>query len=156
MRIAARMDTIGTESAFEVTARARALEAQGRSIIHLQIGEPDFDTPANVRQAAKQALDEGFTHYAPFSGIPQLRDAIAEDATARKGFEVTPDRVFVTVGGKGVMLYGIRTDQQFRLARAGYRVQALIAYGEHWYPWYMRRLAERPANVWFALRQMLP
>jgi len=54
------------------------------------------------------------------------------------------------------MLYGIRTDQQFRLARAGYRVQALIAYGEHWYPWYMRRLAERPANVWFALRQMLP
>ena len=107
MRVATRMQTIGTESAFEVSARARALEATGRSIIHLQIGEPDFDTPANVREAAKRALDEGFTHYAPFPGIPALREAIAEDATARKGFPVTPDRVFVTVGGKGVMLYAI-------------------------------------------------
>jgi aspartate/methionine/tyrosine aminotransferase len=101
------MSTIGTESAFEVAARARALEATGRSVIHLEIGEPDFDTPRHVREAAKQALDEGATHYAPFPGIPALRQAIAEDATARKGFEVTPDRVFVTVGGKGVMLYGI-------------------------------------------------
>jgi aspartate aminotransferase len=107
VRQATRMQTIGTESAFEVSARARALEATGRSIIHLQIGEPDFDTPANVREAAKRALDEGATHYAPFPGIPQLREAIAEDATARKGFPVTPDRVFVTVGGKGVMLYAI-------------------------------------------------
>ncbi len=107
MRPATRMQTIGTESAFEVSARARALEATGRSIIHLQIGEPDFDTPANVRDAAKRALDEGATHYAPFPGIPQLREAIADDATARKGFPVTPDRVFVTVGGKGVMLYAI-------------------------------------------------
>jgi aspartate/methionine/tyrosine aminotransferase len=101
------MSTIGTESAFEVAARARALEATGRSIIHLEIGEPDFDTPANVRDAAKRALDGGFTHYAPFSGIPALREAIAEDATARKHFAVTPDRVFVTVGGKGVMLNAI-------------------------------------------------
>jgi aspartate/methionine/tyrosine aminotransferase len=101
------MGSIGTESAFEVTARARALEATGRDIIYLQIGEPDFDTPANVREAAKRALDDGATHYAPFPGIPDLRSAIAEDATARKGFEVTPDRVFVTVGGKGVMLYAI-------------------------------------------------
>jgi aspartate/methionine/tyrosine aminotransferase len=107
VRQATRMQTIGTESAFEVSARARALEATGRSIIHLQIGEPDFDTPANVREAAKRALDEGATHYAPFPGIPQLREAIADDATARKGFPVTPDRVFVTVGGKGVMLYAI-------------------------------------------------
>ena len=107
MRLASRMSTIGTESAFEVAARARALEATGRSVIHLEIGEPDFDTPANVREAAKRALDEGATHYAPFPGIPPLRQAIAEDATARKGFEVTPDRVFVTVGGKGVMLYAI-------------------------------------------------
>ena len=68
MRLAARMGTIGTESAFEVSARARALEAQGRSIVHLQIGEPDFDTPANVREAAKQALDAGATHYPPFAG----------------------------------------------------------------------------------------
>ena len=107
MRVATRMTTIGTESAFEVAARARALEAEGRSIVHLEIGEPDFDTPANVRAAAKQALDEGATHYAPFPGIATLREAIAADATARKGFRVTPDRVFVTVGGKGVMLYAI-------------------------------------------------
>jgi aspartate/methionine/tyrosine aminotransferase len=101
------METIGTESAFEVAARARALEAEGRDIVHLEIGEPDFDTPANVRAAAKRALDEGATHYAPFAGVPALREAIAEDATARKGFTVTSDRVFVTVGGKGVMLYAI-------------------------------------------------
>ena len=107
MRLATRMATIGTESAFEVAARARALEAEGRDIIHLEIGEPDFDTPANAREAAKRALDEGATHYAPFPGIPALREAIAEDATRRKGFDVTPDRVFVTVGGKGVMLYAI-------------------------------------------------
>jgi aspartate aminotransferase len=107
VRLASRMSTIGTESAFEVAARARALEATGRSVIHLEIGEPDFDTPANVRAAAKRALDDGATHYAPYPGIPPLREAIAEDATARKGFEVAADRVFVTVGGKGVMLYAI-------------------------------------------------
>jgi aspartate aminotransferase len=107
MRVATRMQTIGTESAFEVSARARALEATGRSIIHLQIGEPDFDTPGNVREAAKAALDAGATHYPPFPGIPRLREAIAADATARKGFAVEPSNVFVTVGGKGVMLYAI-------------------------------------------------
>lgn len=106
-RVAARMNTIGTEGAFAVSARARALEAQGRPMIHLQIGEPDFDTPAHVREAAKRALDEGATHYAPFPGIPELRKAIAEDVTRRKGFAADPSRVFVTVGGKGVMLYAI-------------------------------------------------
>jgi aspartate/methionine/tyrosine aminotransferase len=107
MRIANRMATIGTESAFEVSARARALEAEGRSIIHLQIGEPDFDTPANVREAAKAALDAGATHYPPFAGLPSLREAIAADASERKRFPVEPSQVFVTVGGKGVMLYAI-------------------------------------------------
>jgi len=107
MRVAQRMSQIGTETAFEVSARARALEAQGRDIIHLQIGEPDFDTPANIREAAKRALDEGATHYAPYPGIPALREAIAEDAAARKRFPVDPSQVFVTVGGKGVMLYAI-------------------------------------------------
>ncbi len=107
MRVAARMGSIGTESAFEVSARARALEAQGRSIIHLQIGEPDFDTPAHVRDAAKRALDEGQTHYPPFPGIPALREAIAADVALRKGFTADPSQVFVTVGGKGVMLYAI-------------------------------------------------
>ena len=107
MRVAARMGSIGTESAFEVSARARALEAQGRSIVHLEIGEPDFDTPVHAREAAKHALDEGQTHYAPFAGIPALREAIAADVTARKGVAADPSQVFVTVGGKGVMLYAI-------------------------------------------------
>ena len=107
MRVAARMGTIGTESAFEVTMRARALEAEGRSMVYLQIGEPDFDTPAHVREAAKRALDAGETHYAPYAGIPALREAIAADVTARKGFAADPSQVFVTVGGKGVMLYAI-------------------------------------------------
>ena len=106
-RVATRMSTIGTEGAFAVSARARALEAQGRPMIHLQIGEPDFDTPAHVREAAKRALDEGATHYAPFPGIPELRTAIADDVTRRKGFTADPSQVFVTVGGKGVMLYAI-------------------------------------------------
>ncbi len=106
-RVAARMGTIGTESAFEVSARARALAAQGRPMIYLQIGEPDFDTPANVRDAAKRALDEGETHYAPFPGIPALREAIAADVAKRKKVEADPSQVFVTVGGKGVMLYAI-------------------------------------------------
>ena len=83
MRVAQRMSMIGTETAFEVSARARALEAKGHDIVHLQIGEPDFDTPANVREAAKRALDDGATHYAPYPGIPPLREAIAEDAQAR-------------------------------------------------------------------------
>jgi aspartate aminotransferase len=107
MRLARRMESIGTETAFEAAARARALEATGLSIIHLEIGEPDFDTPANVRAAAKKALDEGATHYPPFAGIADLRAAIAEDSTARKGFAVDPSQVFVTVGGKGVMVYAI-------------------------------------------------
>ena len=75
--------------------------------------------------------------------IEQIADQVKAAGIGRDGFEVE-------------MLYGVRTDQQFRLAKAGYRVQTLIAYGEHWYPWYMRRLAERPANVWFVMRQMLP
>src|SRR5918911_67338 len=107
MRLAARMGQIGTETAFEAAARARALEATGRSIIHLEIGEPDFDTPPNVRELAKAALDAGVTHYPPFAGLPDLRAAIAEDMAARKGFEPDPSNVFVTVGGKGVMVYAI-------------------------------------------------
>jgi len=107
MKTAARMDSIGTETAFEVSARARALEATGKSIVYLQIGEPDFDTPANVRAAAKKALDDGLTHYPPYPGLPDLRAAIADDTTARRGFDVKPENVFVTVGGKGVMVYAI-------------------------------------------------
>ena len=107
MKLAERMSRIGTETAFEAAARARALEATGRSVIHLEIGEPDFDTPANIREAAKRALDRGATHYSPTVGIPELRAAIATDATARKGFGVSPDRVVVVPGGKPVMLFAI-------------------------------------------------
>jgi aspartate aminotransferase len=107
VKLATRMDRIGTETAFEAAARARALEATGRSVIHLEIGEPDFDTPANIRAAANRALDHGATHYTPTVGIPELRAAIAADATARKGFAVTPDRVVVTPGGKPVMFLAI-------------------------------------------------
>ena len=107
MRLAERMARIGTETAFEAAARARALEATGRSVIHLEIGEPDFDTPRNIREAAKRALDEGATHYTPTVGIPELRVAIAADASARKGFSVAPERVVVTPGGKPVMFFAI-------------------------------------------------
>ena len=109
MQLAGRMASIGTETAFEAAARARALEATGRSVIHLEIGEPDFDTPANVREAAKRALDDGWTHYGPPLGLPALREAIAADATARKGFAATPDRVVVTPGAKPIMFYAIET-----------------------------------------------
>lgn len=105
MRLSERVTDIGTETAFEAAARARALEAQGRDIIHLEIGEPDFDTPPNVRDAAKRALDQGLTHYGPPLGLPALREAIATDATARKGFAVDPSNVVVTPGAKPVMSF---------------------------------------------------
>ncbi len=108
MRLASRMERIGTETAFEAAARARALEATGIDVVHLEIGEPDFDTPANIRAAAARALEAGKTHYAPFPGIPELRAAIAQDSAARRGITVSPEQVFVTVGGKGVMLYAIQ------------------------------------------------
>ena len=107
MRLASRMSAIGTETAFEAAARARELEATGRSVIHLEIGEPDFDTPANIRAAAKRGLDEGYTHYGPVLGLPALREAIAADVTARKGFAASPERVVVTPGAKPIMFYAI-------------------------------------------------
>jgi len=107
MRLAERMERIGTETAFEAAARARALEASGRDVVHLEIGEPDFDTPANIRQAAARALDEGYTHYGPAIGLPVLREAIADDATRRKGFAVSPDQVIVTPGAKPIMFYAL-------------------------------------------------
>jgi aspartate/methionine/tyrosine aminotransferase len=105
MRLAGRMDDIGTETAFEAAARARELEESGRDIIHLEIGEPDFDTPENIRAAAKRALDEGWTHYGPAAGLPILREAIAADATRRKRFAVQPDNVIVTPGAKPIIFY---------------------------------------------------
>src|SRR3954452_7044 len=107
MKLAQRMVGIGTETAFEAAARARALEAQGRHIVHLEIGEPDFDTPVNIRDAAKRALDEGWTHYGPPLGQPVLREAIARDSTARRGFTASPANVVVTPGAKPIMFYAL-------------------------------------------------
>src|SRR5207237_10915585 len=90
LRLARRMARLGTETAFEVLVRARALEAKGRKIIHLEIGEPDFDTPANVIETGSTALHQGWTHYGPSAGLPQLREAIAEDAGRRRGITIDP------------------------------------------------------------------
>jgi aspartate/methionine/tyrosine aminotransferase len=101
------MARLGTETAFEAAARARALEATGRHVIHLEIGEPDFDTPANIRRAAKQAFDDGWTHYPPAPGLPVLRTAIAEDFERRRGTAYSPDQVVVTPGAKPIMFFAI-------------------------------------------------
>jgi aspartate/methionine/tyrosine aminotransferase len=105
VQLADRMGRLGTESAFEVLARARALEAEGRAIIHLEIGEPDFDTPAHIREAAAEALERGHTHYVPAPGIPELREAVAAFLERTGRMQVTPDRVVVTPGAKPIMWY---------------------------------------------------
>ncbi len=108
MRLASRMDRIGTETAFEAAARARALEATGRHVIHLEIGEPDFDTPRNVSNAAAHALlEDAQTHYTSPTGIPALRDAIVADVARWKGITTTPDQVVVTPGAKPIMFYAM-------------------------------------------------
>jgi aspartate/methionine/tyrosine aminotransferase len=101
------MSRIGTETAFEALARAKALEAQGRSIVFLGIGEPDFDTPPHIVGAAKDALDDGFTHYTPSAGIAEVRGAIAADMGRRLGYEVPADRIIVTPGAKPIMFFTI-------------------------------------------------
>jgi aspartate aminotransferase len=105
MKLAASMARIGTETAFEVLVRARALEAQGRSIVHLEIGEPDFDTPRHIVEAAKQALDQGWTHYGPTQGLPELRSSISAYIRRTRGLEVGPERVCVVPGGKPIIFF---------------------------------------------------
>ena len=105
MRFAERMSHLGTETAFEVLARARALEAQGRSIIHLEIGEPDFDTPDNVKEAAVKALREGWTHYGPSAGLPELRETVAEYISTTRGVSIDPAQVVVTPGAKPIIFF---------------------------------------------------
>ncbi len=107
LRLANRMHRLGTESAFEVLVRARALEAQGKEIIHLEIGEPDFDTPANIIEAAGRALHQGFTHYGPSAGLPQLREAAAHDVAQHLGLKVDPSEVVIVPGGKPIMFFSI-------------------------------------------------
>ncbi|MEV0283065.1 MULTISPECIES: pyridoxal phosphate-dependent aminotransferase [unclassified Kribbella] len=101
------MERLGTESAFEVLAKAKALEASGREIVHLEIGEPDFDTPAHVAAAAQQAIDKGHTHYVPAPGIPELRTAVADFLERTGRLTTTPDRVLVTPGAKPIMFFAI-------------------------------------------------
>ena len=105
MTVAARMHDLGTESAFEVLARARALEAQGKEIIHLEIGEPDFETPRHIIEAGMQAISDGFTHYAPTAGLPELREAIARNSREVRGTDTDPANIVVTPGAKPIMFY---------------------------------------------------
>jgi len=107
LRLAERMSRLGTESAFEVLVRARQLEAQGKEIIHLEIGEPDFSTPPNIVEAAARALREGWTHYGPSAGLPQLREAVAEYTAQYLGVPVDPNEVVITPGGKPIMFFVI-------------------------------------------------
>jgi aspartate aminotransferase len=107
MRLAERMSQMGIESAFDVLVRARALEAKGRHVVHLEIGEPDFPTPAHIVEAAKKALDEGWTHYGPPAGLPGLREAIARHVSATRGIDVSARNVSVVPGGKPIMFFAM-------------------------------------------------
>jgi aspartate/methionine/tyrosine aminotransferase len=105
--LADSLDRLGTETAFELLARAKALEAGGRRIIHLQIGEPDFDTPAHVVEAAARALRDGHTHYCPAPGLPELREAAAAYLSRTRDIDVEPGRVLVTPGAKPFLFFGV-------------------------------------------------
>ena len=107
LQLARRMSRLGTETAFEVLNKARALERQGKSIIHLEIGEPDFDTPANVVEAAVDALHKGWTHYGPSAGLPELRQTIADYVSRTRGVKVVPEEVVVVPGGKPIIFFTI-------------------------------------------------
>jgi aspartate aminotransferase len=107
VKLARRMERLGTETAFSVLAKAKALEAEGREIIHLEIGEPDFGTPEHIVEAGCRALREGHTYYTPTAGIPELREAIAADVARSRGIEVDPEHVVVTPGGKPIMFFTI-------------------------------------------------
>jgi aspartate aminotransferase len=102
-----RMAHIGQETAFEVLVRARALEAQGRSVVHLEIGEPDFDTPAHIVQAGQAAIEQGFTHYGPGAGLPELRQAVSRYLQKWRGLDIDPGCIVITPGGKPVMFFAI-------------------------------------------------
>ena len=107
LRLAGRMSRLGTESAFEVLVRARELEALGKEIIHLEIGEPDFPTAPHIVEAATRALHDGWTHYGPPAGFPQLREVVAEDVGGRRGIKIDPAEIVITPGAKPIMFFTI-------------------------------------------------
>jgi aspartate aminotransferase len=107
LRLAERMSRLGTETAFEVLNRARALECDGKDIIHLEIGEPDFNTPRNIIEMAAEALHAGWTHYGPSAGLPELRETIAEEVSRTRGVRVQPEEVVVVPGGKPIIFFSI-------------------------------------------------
>src|SRR5947199_6564749 len=107
LRLAKRMARLGTETAFEVLVKARALEAKGRDIVHLEIGEPDFDTPRNIIDSACDALHKGFTHYGPSAGFPALRETIAQYVSETRRVNATADEVVVVPGGKSIIFFVI-------------------------------------------------
>ena len=107
MKLAHRSSVLGTETAFEVLAKAKALEAQGKSIVHLHIGAPDFETPPNIVEAGIKALRDGWHKYTPAKGIPELREAVCEDIARHRKAEVHPDQILIAPGGKPTMLYAI-------------------------------------------------
>jgi aspartate aminotransferase len=107
LKLADRMERVLVESAFEVLVRARALEAQGRSVIHLEIGEPDFPTPSHIVDAAKQALDDGWTHYGPTQGYPELRQAVASYISSTRNIRVGPEHVSIVPGGKPIIFFAM-------------------------------------------------
>lgn len=104
---AKRMEELGTETAFEVLAKAKALEKQGREIVHLEIGEPDFDTPKNIRDAATRAMNAGYTHYVSAAGIPELREAVAKYMAKTRDIDVAPEGVVVTPGAKPIIFFSV-------------------------------------------------
>ena len=107
LKLAQRMQRLGTETAFEVLVRARALEAQGRDIVHLEIGEPDFDTPGNIVEAGVDALRGGWTHYGPSPGLPTLRETVAEYVAQSRRLKVSPEEVVIVPGGKPIIFFTI-------------------------------------------------
>jgi aspartate aminotransferase len=107
MKLADRMSRLGTETAFEVLARAKQLEKKGKDIIHLEIGEPDFDTPNNIKEAAIKALKDGYTHYGPSAGLPEVREVIAQHISKSRKINAKPEQVVVTPGAKPIMFFSI-------------------------------------------------
>src|ERR1700688_2633674 len=105
LRLSSRMSRLGTETAFEVLNRARALEKQGKEIVHLEIGEPDFDTPPNVIEAGINALHDGWPHYAPAAGLPELRQTIANNVSRSRNVPLSRDQVVVVPGGKPIIFF---------------------------------------------------